>query len=43
LDIISIKDLLGHQCIDTTMEYLHVALSGRVKPFSPLDKLYPRR
>lgn len=40
LDIISIKDLLGHECIDTTMVYLHVAQSGRRKPFSPLDTLY---
>lgn len=40
LDIMSIKDLLGHECIDTTMVYLHVAQSGRVKPFSPLEKLY---
>lgn len=40
LDIITIKELLGHECIDTTMVYLHVAQSGRVKPFSPLDRLY---
>ncbi|NLJ08534.1 MAG: tyrosine-type recombinase/integrase [Sphingobacteriales bacterium] len=40
LDIISIKELLGHECIDTTMIYLHVAQSGRKKPFSPLDTLY---
>ena len=43
LDIMTIKDLLGHECIDTTMVYLHVAQSGRVKPFSPLDKLYPSK
>jgi site-specific recombinase XerD len=41
LDILTIKDLLGHECIDTTMVYLHVAQSGRVRPFSPLDRLYP--
>lgn len=41
LDIMTIKDLLGHSCINTTMVYLHVAQCGRVKPFSPLDKLYP--
>jgi site-specific recombinase XerD len=41
LDIMSIKDLLGHACIDTTLIYLHVAQSGRIKPFSPLDTLYP--
>jgi len=40
LDIITIKELLGHECIDTTMIYLHVAQSGRKKPFSPLDTLY---
>ncbi|WP_200897405.1 tyrosine-type recombinase/integrase [Pontibacter korlensis] len=40
LDIVSIKDLLGHACIDTTMVYLHVAQSGSRKPFSPLDTLY---
>lgn len=43
LDIMSIKDLLGHECIDTTLVYLHVAQSGRVKPFSPLDTLYPKK
>lgn len=43
LDILSIKDLLGHECIDTTMVYLHVAQSGRVKPFSPLEKLYEKK
>jgi site-specific recombinase XerD len=43
LDIVSIKDLLGHECIDTTLIYLHVAQSGRVKPFSPLDNLYPKK
>lgn len=42
LDIMSIKDLLGHECVDTTMVYLHVAQSGRRKPFSPLDTLYPK-
>lgn len=40
MDIVSIKDLLGHANIETTMVYLHVAQSGRVKPFSPLNKLY---
>ncbi len=43
LDIMSIKDLLGHECIDTTMIYLHVAQSGRIKPFSPLDTLYSQK
>lgn len=40
LDIVSVKDLLGHSHIETTMVYLHVAMSGRQKPFSPLDTLY---
>lgn len=43
LDILSIKDLLGHECIDTTMVYLHVAQCGRVKPFSPLERLYSQK
>ncbi|WP_333907940.1 tyrosine-type recombinase/integrase [Aequorivita sinensis] len=40
LDIMSVKDLLGHADIKTTLIYLHVAQSGRQKPFSPLDRLY---
>lgn len=40
LDIMTIKDLLGHERIDTTLLYLHVAQTGRRKPFSPLDTLY---
>ncbi|MDH4460503.1 MAG: tyrosine-type recombinase/integrase [Flectobacillus sp.] len=40
LDIITLKDLLGHENIETTMEYLHIAQNGRVKPFSPLDTLF---
>jgi integrase/recombinase XerD len=40
LDIVTIKELLGHECIDTTMIYLHVAQPGRRPPFSPLDTLY---
>lgn len=43
LDIVSIKDLLGHANIETTMVYLHVAQSGRKKPFSPLDTLYQQK
>lgn len=40
LDILSIKDLLGHESIETTLIYLHIA---QVKPaisHSPLDTLY---
>lgn len=43
LDIVSIKELLGHAHIQTTMVYLHVAKAGRQVPFSPLDKLYEKR
>ncbi len=39
-DIVTLKELLGHECIETTLIYLHVAQLGRKKPFSPLDKLY---
>jgi integrase/recombinase XerD len=40
LDIVSVKELLGHESIETTMIYLHVAQCGSRKPFSPLDTLY---
>jgi len=43
LDIISVKDLLGHADIQTTLTYLHVAQLGRQKPFSPLDRLYNKK
>jgi integrase/recombinase XerD len=43
LDIVSIKELLGHAHIETTMVYLHVAQSGRQAPFSPLDRLYSKQ
>jgi len=44
LDIVSIKELLGHERIETTMIYLHVAKNGRKTPFSPLDHLFaPQR
>jgi integrase/recombinase XerD len=39
-DIMTLKSLLGHERIETTMIYLHVAQSGRIKPFSPLDTLF---
>jgi site-specific recombinase XerD len=40
LDILSIKNLLGHEAIETTMIYLHVAQLDGNKPFSPLDTLF---
>jgi site-specific recombinase XerD len=43
LDIINIKDLLGHSHIDTTLIYLHVAQYDKRRSFSPLDTLYESR
>lgn len=40
LDIISIKELLGHSKIETTMVYLHVAQCEKSLAFSPIDTLY---
>ena len=42
MDILSIKELLGHERIDTTMIYLHVAKPRRTNLFSPLDRLYDK-
>ena len=40
LDIVSIKELLGHAHIETTLVYLHVANLGKKPKFSLLDTLY---
>jgi integrase/recombinase XerD len=40
LNIVTIKELLGHSDIRTTMIYLHVAQCERLKAHSPLDTLY---
>lgn len=40
MDIMSLKKLLGHERIETTMMYLHIAQCERLKPFSPLDTLF---
>lgn len=40
LNIVTLKDLLGHAEITTTMIYLHVAQCPLIKPHSPLDSLY---
>jgi integrase/recombinase XerD len=40
LDIITLKNLLGHEKIETTMEYLHIAQLDTQKAFSPLDTLF---
>jgi integrase/recombinase XerD len=42
MDIITIKELLGHERIETTMVYLHVAIPNRTNLFSPLDRLYDK-
>lgn len=39
-DIMTIQKLLGHESIDTTMIYLHVAKPSERMPLSPLDRLY---
>jgi len=41
LDIVSVKNQLGHAEIATTMMYLHIARSNPKTGFSPLEKLYP--
>lgn len=40
LDIVSLKEMLGHSSIETTMLYLHISQLGRQKAFSPLDRVY---
>jgi site-specific recombinase XerD len=40
LDIVSIKELLGHSFIETTMVYLHVVMKNNKVVFSPLDTLF---
>jgi len=40
VDIVSIKEALGHSFVETTMRYLHVAKTKRVVARSPLDTLY---
>lgn len=40
VDIVTIKELLGHATIEATMMYLHVAKVNRINAHSPLDTLY---
>ena len=42
MDIVTIKELLGHERIETTLVYLHVAKPNRTNLFSPLDRLYKK-
>lgn len=43
LNIVSLKELLGHAEIRTTMIYLHIAQCELINPHSPLDTLYNYR
>lgn len=43
LNIITVKDLLGHFKIETTMVYLHIAQCPLIQAHSPLDTLYPQQ
>ena len=40
LDIVTVKELMGHSRIQTTMEYLHVVRSNPQRAFSPIDTLF---
>ena len=42
LNIMALKELLGHAHIETTIMYLHVANTGSSKKFSPLDTLFKK-
>jgi integrase/recombinase XerD len=43
LNILTIKELLGHAHINTTMVYLHLATPAMHQAFSPLDTLYKQK
>ncbi len=42
VDIVTIKELLGHVNIETTMMYLHIAKCNRINAHSPFDSLYKK-
>ena len=42
VDIHTIKTLLGHSKLETTMVYLHLQTHKRLSLVSPLDALYMR-
>ena len=43
LNLVSLKELLGHAHIETTLIYLHVANAGSSAKFSPMDTLYSKK
>lgn len=43
LNIVTLKELLGHSEVTTTMIYLHVAQCPMIKAHSPLDTLYAQK
>jgi len=43
MDIMTLKELLGHSDIHTTMIYLHIAQLDKSKGFNPMDKLYSKK
>ena len=42
MNLIALKELLGHARIETTLIYLHVSNTGSSKKYSPLDLLYTK-
>ncbi len=42
MDIMTLKELLGHVDIQTTLVHLHVGRIDRQMAFSPLERLYAR-
>jgi integrase/recombinase XerD len=40
LNIITLKEQMGHSRIETTMMYLHIAQSDPAAGFAPMKKLY---
>ena len=42
MDIMTLKNLLGHQNVETTMEYLHIAQLESQRIFNPFDTLFAK-
>jgi site-specific recombinase XerD len=42
MNIVTLKELMGHANIETTMEYLHICQLDDRRMFSPLDTLFAR-